>query len=395
MLQEPDNILFDSTPHAYPACSSEADQAGSCFPPLKEPLSSEQLAHHLVDNGLTASSIEELSRTLDMYGYYRLKGYCITLKEGKRFKKGVTLSDILEIESLNRNLAAYLLSAIATVEVSLRAQLVAVLGREYGSRALHCPQAFKDRRDFERLQATLERETQRAANSKKPLVLYNLEKYRRLPIWAEVENSSFGTLSRIFENLGDKKVATAIAKRFGTSWPYLQNWLRHLTQIRNICAHQDRLYNKLFTVNPRLYKEHRSLKANRLFPTFIVLFRLHEALDADRTNLLRQELGRIIDSHPTVDLKPIGFPANWREVLRIPDPDKRSLVRPRGRNGGHPLKDASVIQQALYQYDMRQGTAAEIAKRCGLSLSTLYKYINQRKEAQREHVVCEVVSLGE
>ena len=96
-----------------------------------------------------------------------------------------------------------------------------------------------------------------------------------------------------------------------------------------------------------------------------------------------------------MDLKPIGFPANWREVLRIPDPDKRSLVRPRGRNGGHPLKDASVIQQALYQYDMRQGTVAEIAKRCGLSLSTLYKYINQRKEAQREHVVCEVVSLEE
>ena len=112
-----------------------------------------------------------------------------------------------------------------------------------------------------------------------------------------------------------------------------------------------------------------------------------------KTVLSSERLGRIVDSHPTVDLRPVGFPKNWREVLRIPDPAEYDLVRPRGRNGGRPHKDAAVVEQALYLYDMREAPVVKIAKQCGISLGTLYKYIHQREAAGKERFDYAVVEI--
>ena len=383
MKKKPDRINIDSTPHASPACS-DADQAGSCFSRAKDPLTNEQLAQRLIDKGLQGASVESLSAALSTKGYYRLKGYWLTLERNGRFKRGASFDDVLEIERFNSDISLFLFELIAPIEICLRAQMIEALANEYGPRALHEPAAFENERDFQAMQRSIARETDQALRSKKPLAVRNMEKYGQLPIWAEVENASFGTLSKAFGNLANKSIASNIASSFGVAWPHLKNWLRHLTQIRNICAHHDRLYNKMFTVRPRLFSEHRSLGAQRLLSTFIVLFRMLESLDPALANLSRRRLGRIADAHPTVDLAPIGFTNNWREVLRIPEPEAHDYVRPRGRKGGRPLKDAAAIEQALYLYDMHELSVAQIAKHCGMSLSTLYKYINQRKDAAGE-----------
>ena len=372
----------DSTPHASPAHDSEADQAGSCFFLHKNPQSTRQLASHLIDKGLSVTSEDELVTALELQGYYRLRGYWLTLEHDNRFLPGTKLDDILRIEAFDRDLSQYVLSVIAPIEICLRSQLSTVLSNHYGARSLHYANAFGSKENYRKMQSTLERETDQALSTRKPLVVHHIIKYGSLPTWAEMENASFGTLSKIYGNLGGPSVASEISAYFGVSPTHLKNWLRHLTQIRNICAHHDRLYNKMFTVHPRLFAEHRYLHAARLFPTFIVLFRLHESLDPARTNLLRQQLGQIVDAHPTVDLKPIGFPENWREILHIPDSYTSNEARVRGRQGGRPLKNAASIEQALYKYDMREATVAEIAKECGLSLSTLYKYIHLRENAK-------------
>ena len=372
----------NSTPHASPAHDSDADQAGSCFSPLKTPLSTLQLADTLIDKGLKVGSKKSLINALETKGYYRLNGYWIALEKDNCFLPGTTLDDILQIEAFNNELSQYIFAAIAPIEVCLRSQLSTKLACRYGNRALHCPDAFFDQEAFEKLQASLAKETKQAIASKKTLVMRDMGKYGELATWSEIENTSLGTLSKIYGNLADAELIKDTASIFNISGTYLRNWLRYLTQIRNICAHHDRLYNRLFCVKPRMFREYSNIDAARLFPTFIVLFRLHESLDPARTNLLRRQLGQIVDAHPTVDLKPIGFPENWREILHIPDSDTSSKARARGRQGGRPLKNADSIEQALYKYDMREATVAEIAKECGLSLSTLYKYIHLRENAK-------------
>ena len=387
-----DKMNPDSTPHASLG-NDEADHAGACFSSPKTVFSPDELTKNLLEKGLVAPDESRLRGAIEVYGYYHLKGFWLTFLKDGRFKPGTMLSDVLEIEAFNRDVSEYLFAAMGPIEIALRSQITTQVGLRYGPQALHDAGAFKKREDFEKLQETLSRETRQALASKKPLAIHNIREYGQLPIWAEAENISFGTLSKIYENLFSTEISDSIAHVFGITRFHMKSWLRYLTQIRNICAHDDRLYNRIFCILPKMFKEHAGIDNARLFPVFIVLFRLYDSLDPARANLLRQQLGRIVDSHPTVDLRPVGFPKNWREVLRIPDPAEHDLVRPRGRKGGRPHKDAAVVEQALYLYDMREAPVAMIAKQCGISLGTLYKYIHQREAADKERFDYAVVEL--
>lgn len=54
-------------------------------------------------------------------------------------------------------------------------------------------------------------------------------------------------------------------------------------------------------------------------------------------------------------------------------------ARARGRMGGRPFKDKKDVEIALKMYDSRDYTCSEIAKATGISRTTLYRYINNRK----------------
>ena len=372
----------DSTPHASPG-NGEADHAGSCFSCPKIPLDSNALARHLADKGLVLpeGGVNQLGHLFDQQGYYRLRGYWLTLEKDGRFLPNTSIDDILKIERFDRELSFFVFQLITPIELKLRAQLSREMSAAYGTQALHDSQAFKDADDFERLQCALERETKQAVASKKPFVLHNLAEYGQLPIWAEVENASLGTLSKTYENLSDTRLATHIARSFGVPRSHLKNWLRYLNQIRNVCAHHDRLYNKLFSIRPRLFTEHAGLDTARVFPVFIVLFKLLESIDPQEAHDARLELDALVRKHVDVDLVPCGFPENWRDIVGINVLLEPGTGRPRGRKGGRPAKNAAALEKALYLYDRREATVAEIKRLTGVSSSTLYKYLTQRKAA--------------
>ena len=85
MKKKSSKISIDSTPHASPAHDSDANQTGSCFLSLKTPYTTQQLAKHLIDKGLIVLSEQDLVATLKKQGYYRLRGYWITLEKENKF----------------------------------------------------------------------------------------------------------------------------------------------------------------------------------------------------------------------------------------------------------------------------------------------------------------------
>lgn len=56
-------------------------------------------------------------------------------------------------------------------------------------------------------------------------------------------------------------------------------------------------------------------------------------------------------------------------------------ARARGRIGGRRPVDPKVVKQMLVLYDSRELSVDEICKTCGVTRSTLYKYVNERKSA--------------
>ena len=54
-------------------------------------------------------------------------------------------------------------------------------------------------------------------------------------------------------------------------------------------------------------------------------------------------------------------------------------ARARGRNGGRPPKDESKIKLALSMYDSKVCSISQILETTGISKTTLYRYIRQKR----------------
>ena len=78
------------------------------------------------------------------------------------------------------------------------------------------------------------------------------------PSWMVVEIFSFGLLSRIYKCAkGDIQVL--IAKPFGLHRSILESWLHALAFGRNVCAHNCRVWNRTFTIKPKIPRIRRRL----------------------------------------------------------------------------------------------------------------------------------------
>ncbi|MEF7566007.1 recombinase family protein [Bacillus infantis] len=59
-------------------------------------------------------------------------------------------------------------------------------------------------------------------------------------------------------------------------------------------------------------------------------------------------------------------------------------ARSRGKKGGRPKKSDKAIERALKMYDSKEFSIPEIIESTGVAKTTLYRYINERKEKQNE-----------
>ena len=71
-----------------------------------------------------------------------------------------------------------------------------------------------------------------------------------------------------------------------------------------------------------------------------------------------------------------------RDLIRQRTLEGMAAARARGHNGGHPMLDTRKVELALKMYDSRACTVPEITKATGISKSTLYRYIRERKQTE-------------
>ncbi len=318
-------IPVDSTPHACIG-NEAANQAGSfALPPLKPALAYEQQVSLMRARGLTVPDESKALELLAETNYYRLRGYWLTLENEAGFKAGTSFDDIWDIYALDSELRLWLWSAIAPVEIKLRTSFAYHTAHALG------PQGYEDSANYSNVaehtksMKSLARERDRALRDGVPCVKHNIEKYGVLPIWAAVEIMSMGTVSRLYGNLSGRAsyedgttVRAAIAHDFDVKTPYLTSWLRHLTYVRNICGHHNRFYNRMMTSRPKLLKMDLAVADSaKQFPTFIVLKRLYEHSWPERWESLYESLTESVEAHGGVDLRPMGFPDDWRSLLEL------------------------------------------------------------------------------
>lgn len=101
----------------------------------------------------------------------------------------------------------------------------------------------------------------------------------------------------------------------------LSNYLHGITIVRNLCAHDSRLFNRLFIRKPDLNKREQELlnkdlngnpDNSKLFGYILIIKRLLTDSEFDEFKSRIQELCK---KYPFVDMRYYGFCDNWENAI--------------------------------------------------------------------------------
>ena len=284
----------------------------------QRPMTIEEQVENLKNIGRIIEDDAYAKRILNDISYFRLmKAYSLNLKaKNGRYEKNIKFEQIVELYLFNANFRQTIFPEIEKVEINVRCRLANYFSERYGVLGYLEADNFENREYHKAFLNDVEEEIRR--NFKAPFVKNFRNNYEggNLPIYALVEVFSFGMLSKFYKNMKnpDKK---EIAKSFGVGYTYFESWLESISYVRNICAHYGRLYNAKLAKTPMLYKEYLSagIGNNRIFG---VLLCLKQLLKNDvHWNLFADHVEMLFDKYESVDIKTMGFPKNWKELLEI------------------------------------------------------------------------------
>ncbi|MDR6789111.1 abortive infection bacteriophage resistance protein [Sphingomonas sp. BE138] len=281
---------------------------------------------HLREAGMTVADPARAEQWLRHISYYRLSGYWHIWKDRSvpdqtRFNQGADFDALCALYNFDRDLRDCVGHAIEQVEVALRGSWAYALAQVSGAHGYLDASLYSDRKEFHQMLGKLATETGWSAET---YIRHYRETYNEpaLPaVWMVAEMMSFGQLSRWYSLLVDPRLRTAIAQPFGLREQQFVSIVKHLVDVRNICAHHGRLWNRGFRSPPQLPRRPRELGASlddstagnaagKLYNTLVLLLHLVAAIDPGAE--WRAELVNVLSAHPNGDLGTMGFPANWR-----------------------------------------------------------------------------------
>lgn len=299
---------------------------------LKQPLSYEDQIDRLRSfHKLIIENDEDAIHILKRVNYYRLSAYGIGLKKKDNqdeYIEGVTMNSLYRLYLFDSELRNQLLHVIEHIEIHLRTQIAYQLALKYGAEGYMNPQYFSAKTDgdgnsiHQSIIAAFQDEVKRQQNL--PFVRHHQRHYGgHFPIWVAVELFSFGKLSSLYsimQNSDRKK----ISEQYAISPEHLEGWIRALLEIRNLCAHYNRVYNLPLKITPHLkneYQKYSNRKPQKIFPLLIVIKSMTEPINSSLWNVFLNSLKELIRDYSTNSMfrySYLGLPREWEQVLSEP-----------------------------------------------------------------------------
>lgn len=283
-----------------------------------------QQLQHLQAEGMAIPDMARAEHWLRHVSYYRLSAYWLPFEHpkgnpGPRFLPGTSFDTVTALYDFDRRLRLLVLDAIERIEVAVRGSWASELAQRFG------PHGYLDVALYShpgKYQDNLTRLANDVSSSPETYI----DHYRRTyntpampPVWMVAEMMSFGQLSRWYALLDDRALRNAIARPLGLHEAVLVPLLKHLSTIRNSCAHHARLWNRGFLLRMRVPFKPTALVNTLEPPAAHAPARLYNALvlivyllrHVAPASAWRDELKTLLAEHPTGDLSAMGYPQNW------------------------------------------------------------------------------------
>lgn len=240
-------------------------------------------------------------------------------KENHTFKPDSTFENDRNLYYFDKELRALIFTAIQSIEIALRTKIIHHVSLKYGAFWFMDIRLSSNQQMFAENLNHIQQELQR---SKEDFILEHFAKYTSPefpPVWKTLEIVSLGTLSKLYYNMSDKAIKKQIAHDLDVPQHlYLESWIKATILLRNCIAHHARIWNRSFPNMPQLPKRmpkawisSTRLPMMKLYAQLCCIAYMQNSIHSDNT--FKQDLFALLEAHPNVDVKAMGFPANWRE----------------------------------------------------------------------------------
>lgn len=282
----------------------------------------------LEDRRLIIEDKEYSKEILSNVNYYRWSGYTLELRREDKFNKGVRFEDTMPPYYFDMELRSLLMYPLDEIEIAMRTHIGYYHAKEYGALGYKKADAFEDEDSFNSFTERYQKDIEQRERIE-DFVRHHIENYNgQFPIWALVEVLSFGTLAHLFKNMRNRVSKTILKEYYnGMKESDMEKILFCLADLRNICAHQGRLYEReLPDTIPLNNKSNKIFKKSgipekqagkQLFAYLLTMKRM--VADKKVWETFWERLKNLHEKYPEVDLSKYGFVDGWEEHLKWED----------------------------------------------------------------------------
>ena len=290
--------------------------------------------------GLIIEDEEETKEILLRENYFFINGYRLLLMNSysdKTFVKGSTFKELYALFLFDRSMRNIIFKYLLIIENQLKSITSYQLSKKYGYQEkdyLNPKNFTEDRSKIRRVKDLIEKMKRqvRINGTKHNATLHYIKNYGYVPMWVLVKVLSFGIVCELYSVL-KKEDQNEIASVFNVSTEYLEDFLPILANYRNLCAHEDIMFDhKTEKVIPDT-EYHEKLNIFKMDDEYIygkndifaVIIMLKYLLRKDDFRIMLKEIDyekELLDSR--IDSIPIekildrmGIPKNYLDLLDL------------------------------------------------------------------------------
>lgn len=282
---------------------------------MKQYKSPNDLLEYIISNGVIVFDKEDALDKIKKYSYYSIvNSYKDVFKTtDNNYKKNVSFDEIYALYDFDKNIRSIFLKYILEIETVIKSLLAEIISSKYGIKNYLIIDNFDDTVDKLVIQESIDKikEEIDKQNGKHEAVTHYISEYGFVPPFVLTKVLTLGELSRLFTML--KQVdRQCFSKEFKVSDKLLKQIMKNMTMVRNICAHNERLFSfhSKFLITFKNIDKSYNNKDNST-NLYMIMKSMQVLLAEDKKqefeNLINMEIKKLKDKVNSIDINIILY----------------------------------------------------------------------------------------
>ena len=204
----------------------------------------------LKERGLIINEEKAIEILTENNYYYLINGYKDLFvekrNEEEKYKENISLEEIYALYNFDSKLRINLLRYLLIIERRLDTYIAYEFSKVYGNKEYLTESNFDNNKNNNYKITNLINDIRTNMSEQikigNKMLNHYINKYGYIPLWVLIRIMSLGEVSKFYE-LMKQKDQNAVAKKFGVREKVLKTYLHNIAIVRNICAHDEKLYD--------------------------------------------------------------------------------------------------------------------------------------------------------